>query len=163
MAQKIYTFKFLVLVFLLLCFFSYSILAETITGHVMVIDADTLKIGKNRIRLLGIDAPETKQTCFIKNEEWECGKQATIALKKLINSNIVRCETTGKDQYKRYIAECYVINKNINQWLVQNGWAIAYRYYSKKFVDDEKIARINKLGIWQGNFIEPYLYRKKNK
>ena len=47
--------------------------------------------------------------------------------------------------------------------MVRNGWAIAYRYYSLKFVKDEEFAKKNKLGIWQGSFIEPYLFRKNNK
>ena len=46
--------------------------------------------------------------------------------------------------------------------MVRNGWAIAYRYYSTLFVEDEEIAQKQKSGIWQGAFIEPYLFRKKN-
>ena len=47
--------------------------------------------------------------------------------------------------------------------MVKSGWAIAYRYYSLDYIDDEKKAKINKKGIWKGTFIDPYLYRKKNK
>ena len=67
------------------------------------------------------------------------------------------------DIYNRYIAICTVNSININQWMVKNGWAIAYRYYSTDYVNDEIFARENKLGIWKSKFIEPYLYRKKNK
>ena len=44
--------------------------------------------------------------------------------------------------------------------MVRNGWAIAYRYYSLDFVEDEKLAEKDKIGLWQGRFQEPYLYRK---
>ena len=47
--------------------------------------------------------------------------------------------------------------------MVQNGWAIAYRYYSLDFIDDEEIAKKNKIGIWKGKFQEPYLFRKQQK
>ena len=67
------------------------------------------------------------------------------------------------DQYKRYIAECFINNQNINKHMVRNGWAIAYRYYSLDFVEDEKLAKKDKIGLWQGQFKEPYLYRKSKK
>ena len=47
--------------------------------------------------------------------------------------------------------------------MVKNGWAIAYRYYSLDYIDEEKIAKNNKAGIWQGTFQEPYLFRKNQK
>ena len=58
---------------------------------------------------------------------------------------------------------CYIDEININQWMVKNGWAIAYRYYSKDYINEEEYANNNKLGIWKSKFIEPYLFRKKNK
>ena len=48
------------------------------------------------------------------------------------------------DKYKRYIAECFINNKNINKFMVRNGWAIAYRYYSLDFVKDENLAKKDK-------------------
>ena len=75
----------------------------------------------------------------------------------------VTCKVNGIDQYKRYIAECYLNNLNINQYMVKQGWAIAYRFYSKDYIDEEFIAKRKKLGIWKGEFEEPYLFRKKNK
>ena len=46
--------------------------------------------------------------------------------------------------------------------MVKNGWALAYKYYSKKYVSEEKYAKNNKLGIWKGEFENPWDYRKKN-
>ena len=51
---------------------------------------------------------------------------------------------------------------DINSWLVKNGYAIAYRRYSKKYVLEEQHAEKNKLGIWQGTFQNPEEWRKKN-
>lgn len=137
--------------------------AKTIIGKAMIIDGDTIHIQNNKIRLHGIDAPERKQKCQIKLQDWYCGKQATEELKNLINTQKVQCLINDIDIYNRYVAICSVNKININQWMVKNGWAIAYRYYSMDYINEEKFARDNKLGIWKGEFIEPYLYRKKNK
>ena len=47
--------------------------------------------------------------------------------------------------------------------MVRHGWAIAYKYFSKEFVEDELFARNKKLGIWKGTFINPRDWRKKKK
>ena len=148
---------------IILLFFSNSVLAKTINGKPRIVDGDTIHIKSNKIRLHGIDAPETKQTCKINNEDWYCGKQSTKELKNLINNRKVECIVNDIDRYKRYIAICSVNDIIINQWMVRNGWAIAYRYYSKDYVVDEEYARDNKLGIWKSEFVEPYTFRRQNK
>ena len=50
--------------------------------------------------------------------------------------------------------------QDINSWLVKNGYAIAYRRYSKKYINDEQYAEYNKLGIWQGTFMKPEKWRR---
>ena len=138
--------------------FSLSIPMTTLSAM-----ADEADIKTNKIRLHGIDAPETKQTCKINNENWFCGKQSTKELKNLINNQKVECVTNDVDRYNRYIAVCFVNEININQWMVKNGWAIAYRYYSRDYVVEEEYANDKKLGIWKSEFIEPYAYRRQNK
>ena len=137
--------------------------SKTIFGKARIIDGDTIHIKSNKIRLHGIDAPEIKQTCKIDNQNWYCGKQSTKELKNLINNQKVECNVNDVDRYNRYIAICFVNEININQWMVKNGWAIAYRYYSKDYIVEEKYANDNKLGIWKSEFIEPYAYRRQNK
>ena len=148
---------------IILLFFSNVILAKTINGKPRIIDGDTIHIKSNKIRLHGIDAPETKQTCKINDEVWFCGKQSTKELKKLINKQEVKCITNDVDIYNRFVAICYVNEININQWMVKSGWAIAYRYYSTDYIIEEKYARDNELGIWKSEFLKPYAYRKQNK
>ena len=154
-------FKFLI-IFPLILYSSTSFAEKKIEGKAIIIDGDTIHIGKNKIRLHGIDAPEIKQICKIKDKIWNCGIESSANLKKLIGKKNIKCEVSDIDRYKRYIAECYLNNLNINQYMVRQGWAIAYRYYSKQFIEDEEIAQKYKLGIWQGTFIEPYLFRKNN-
>ena len=144
---------------------------KIISGTAKVIDGDTIQIEDKKIRLLGIDAPEKKQICkqtwlsisFLSFEkDYYCGEVSTNVLKKLINSKNINCKYTGKDRYKRFIAECFKNKVNINEWMVRNGYAIAYIKYSKKFIFQENIAKREKLGLWAGSFEKPWDYRKKN-
>ena len=136
---------------------------ETIIGKPKIIDGDTIHIGNNKIRLHAIDAPETKQRCTKNGIKWSCGLESTKFLKNLIGSNQVKCDTNGKDKYKRYIGICYKDNINLNSQMVINGWAVAYKYYSLDYIKEEMIAKSTKVGIWIGEFEEPYMFRKRNK
>ena len=80
-----------------------------------------------------------------------------------IAKNKVTCINEGKDQYKRTLAECFVNKLSLSSYLVRNGYAFAYRKYSKKFINDEDYARINKLGMWSMKFEYPWDYRKSKK
>jgi endonuclease YncB( thermonuclease family) len=84
-------------------------------------------------------------------------------LNKLISNKKIECIINDIDRYNRYVAICTADEININQWMVRNGWAIAYRYYSKDYILDEKYAQDNELGIWKGEFVEPYRFRRQNK
>ena len=162
MEQKILIFK--LLFFFCLCLYSFNSFSKNIIeGKPKIIDGDTINIGKNKIRLHGIDAPETNQTCSIDNKIWNCGIESTIALKNFILEKEVYCKIIDIDKYKRFIGICFLDNQNINQYMVRNGWAIAYRYYSLDFVETEKLAKKDKIGLWKGKFQEPFLYRKSKK
>ena len=149
--------------FIILFFISGYSNAMTIIGEAKIIDGDTIHVKNNKIRLHGIDAPERKQICKIDLQDWYCGKQSKKELENLINTQEVQCSINDVDIYNRYVAICFVNNTNINQWMVKKGWAIAYRYYSIDYINEEKFARVNKLGIWKSVFIEPYFFRKQNK
>ncbi|MDC0135044.1 thermonuclease family protein, partial [Alphaproteobacteria bacterium] len=58
---------------------------------------------------------------------------------------------------------CYVNGEDINALLVERGWALAYRKYSKDYVHQENQARINNLGLWSGKFTLPWEWRSKNR
>ena len=142
-----------------------------ISGFAKVVDGDTIKINSKKIRLYGIDAPEKKQKCkktyltisFMSfTKDYMCGEVSTQKLIKKINKQKLNCNILDVDRYKRLIGECFKRNINLNSWMVSNGYAVAYRKYSKKYVTDEINAKNNKLGIWQGKFEMPWDYRRKN-
>jgi endonuclease YncB( thermonuclease family) len=137
----------------------------TIFGTAKIIDGDTIEINKNRIRLAGIDAPETKQKCLDKNSfEYLCGEVSTNFLKKLINDKNVACDYSQKDIYNRYLGECKLGEININYEMVKNGMAIIYNLKdaNDELKNLEVDAKNKKLGLWQGAFLEPKQYRKKH-
>ena len=130
---------------------------------IKIIDGDTIHLDGEKIRFTGIDTPELKQTCVNAGVKNNCGNTAKQILIDKIGDNIVECISEGKDQYKRILAECFVNNESLSSYLVRNGYAFAYRKYSKKFVRDEDYARINKFGMWSMEFDYPWDYRKAKK
>ena len=143
---------------------------KEISGNAQIIDGDTIKINSKKIRLYGIDAPEFKQMCkkpyqtiifFTFTKDYPCGKISTQKLQKKINNKVITCKILDVDRYKRFIGECYKRNLNLNSWLVSNGYAVAYRKYSKKYISNEINAKNEKKGIWQGKFEMPWDFRGK--
>ncbi len=135
-------------------------LAEDIVGRASVIDGDTLEIRGTRIRMAGIDAPETSQTCGLNGKKYRCGQQAAMALHDKIGTRNVKCVTSGMDRYGRTIAGCYVDKENLSEWMVIQGFAQAYRgRYSKGYEPLEAEAHANRKGFWQGEFMNPGDYR----
>ena len=127
-----------------------------------IIDGDTIHLNGEKIRFSGIDSPEIKQTCKKNNEIIKCGILARELLIKIIANNKINCIREGKDQYKRTLAECFVNDLSLSSYLVKNGYAFAYRKYSKKFIADEDFAKSNKLGMWSMKFEYPWDWRKNN-
>ena len=149
--------------FIILLILSSKILANEILGVPNITDGDTIKIFNNRIRLHGIDAPEKKQKCTRNKKNYNCGTIATKALSRKISKKLVKClNQENKDRYNRFIGVCFVENEDLNKWMVRNGYAIAYRRYSKDYILDEEFAKINKLGLWSGTFLRPEKWRKLN-
>ena len=148
---------FLISSFLLVFFFNFNLIKAQ---ELIVVDADTIHLNGEKIRFLGIDTPELKQTCIKDKIENACGVTAKKILIKKIGNNSVECITEGKDKYKRILAECFVNSKSLSSYLVRSGYAFAYRRYSKKFIKDENYARANQLGMWSMKFEYPWDYRK---
>ncbi len=145
-------------------FFIFSFFLSTILiaseKEIQVIDGDTIHIGKLKYRLFGIDAPEIKQICEKDNTKIQCGVIAKSVLKNKIADKIPECIVKDKDRYQRLVAECFIGKESLSRFMVREGYAVAYTQYSKDFIEDEKYAKENKLGIWSMNFQMPSEYRK---
>ena len=136
--------------------------------EIKVVDGDTIILNGEKIRFSGIDTPESyyrgkKQICYDGNIKIFCGDISKKVLINKIASNKVSCIKEKKpDKYKRILAECFIKNKSLSKYLVRNGYAFDYAYYSKKkFAEDEQYAKKNKLGFWKIKFDYPWIWRKK--
>ncbi len=148
------------IIFFLIFTFFLSIISLADEKNIQVIDGDTIHIGKLKYRFFGIDAPETKQICEKDNIKIKCGVIAKNVLKNKIGDKIPECVVKDKDRYQRLVAECFIGKESLSKFMVREGYAVAYTQYSKDFIEDEKYAKENKLGIWSMTFQIPSEYRK---
>lgn len=127
-----------------------------------IVDADTLEVAGQRVRLQGIDAPESAQVCRqATGQRYRCGDRATQALRTRIGAGAVTCQLEGRDRYNRALGICYAADgTDLNGWLVEQGWALAARRYSTKYVPQEAQARVARVGLWAGEFVEPWAWRR---
>ncbi len=124
---------------------STRLLAD-INGTASILDGDTIAIHGQSIRLHGVDAPESRQTCTAEGKAWPCGRRAAFALSNKIGRRHVTCRERGRDRYDRVVAVCFVGDVELNRWLVREGWALAYRQYSSDYIDEETAASVARGG-----------------
>ncbi|WP_291160639.1 thermonuclease family protein [Hyphomicrobium sp.] len=130
----------------------------SISGAARPIDGDSLFVGGNEVRLLGIDAPEGRQTCSRGDQTWNCGDEAKLELARAIGGEIVSCDVRERDRYGRLLARCTAGGRDINAAMVQAGMAVAYGGYA----EDEADARSSRRGVWSGEFEEPQKWRARH-
>ena len=135
--------------------------AEPITGRTSVTDGDTVVIHGTRIRLYGIDAPESAQACQdAAGKSYRCGQKAALALADQIGEAPIACEPRDTDRYGRTMAVCRKGSEDLNAWMVDQGYAVAYQRYSRDYVQAETTARALKRGLWAGTFDPPSDWRR---
>lgn len=138
--------------------------ADHLAGRASVIDGDTIEIHGVRIRLFAIDAPEGAQRCKdAAGADWRCGRAATFALSDRIGTATVTCDPRDRDRYGRVVAVCWARGVDLNEWLVREGWAVAYRSFSRVYVRAEASGRAEGRGIWAGTFDLPADWRRARK
>ncbi|GJD42838.1 hypothetical protein AFCDBAGC_0680 [Methylobacterium cerastii] len=135
--------------------------AEAIVGRASVTDGDTVVIHGTRIRLHGIDAPESAQLCQdVAGKSYRCGQTAALALSDRIGEAPISCEPRDTDRYGRTVAICRKGAEDLNAWMVAQGHAVAYRRYATDYVEAEATAKAAKHGIWAGSFTTPSEWRR---
>jgi endonuclease YncB( thermonuclease family) len=123
-----------------------------IMGRASVIDGDTIEIHGERVRLNGVDAPESAQLCHD-------GQQRRYALDKfLAASRPTRCKFVERDRYGRFVGDCFRADgASVAATLVRSGWALDWPRYSKgEYADEQEAAKRESLGLWKGKFMPPW-------
>ena len=141
-------------------FFGILIFSSANSDLLIVTDGDTIRIGDERIRFSGIDAPEIKQTCIYQEMEFKCGEFSKNLLIEKISNQQVSCIRESTDQYGRTLAECFLGKESLSSYLVREGYAFAYRRHSDKFILDEEYAQSKGNGMWSMDFMFPWDFRK---
>lgn len=139
----------------------YTAETEQLVSLVTVIDGDTIDLNGNRVRLYGIDAPESSQPCSRNGVAYNCGLAATNQLKFILSGERLQCEKKSSDRWAREISICRIGTTDVGKQMVRQGWAVAYREYSTAYVEDEMFARENSLGIWAKEFELPKDWRNR--
>lgn len=127
-------------------------------GKMRAIDGDSFHLGADEIRLVGIDAPEGRQTCEKDGRSWACGEEAKRRLVTLVGGREIKCDVEDRDKHGRLLAVCRVGEVDINRWMVEQGWAVSYGRY----LDAERAAERARRGIWAGRFERPRDWRDRN-
>jgi len=180
--SPIHSLPFVCIISFLTIFLSISVshaTIRTVTGTVTKIsDGDTIHITtpeqtKLKVRLYGIDAPETpkinRQSGQVHQPGQPYGEESWKALKYKIMGKQVRLEILDIDKYRRMVCMVWLDDRNINLEMVREGYAEAFIEYLKppyreQFLKAEREAKSTRLGIWAlPDYERPRAYRKRLK
>ena len=116
-----------------------------------ILDGDSISIKGRHIHMYGIDAPEYDQPY---------GTEATQALARILRQQEIVCKLHGKDKYNRDLGVCYIKGKDVNAWMVRNGYAWSYWEYKQ----EEARARRERRGVHRSTTsIHPAQWRRRTK
>ena len=141
-------------------FFNAQLKENTFYKVSKISDGDTFYVKtenseKFKIRLIGIDAPESYNVGNKFRKEY-FGKEAKIFVTNLLKNKKVKLifDAQKTDTYGRILAYAYLENGVfLNQYLVENGFAVVAIFppnvkFVEVFTKAEKLARNKKLGLW---------------
>jgi endonuclease YncB( thermonuclease family) len=134
---------------------------EAFTGRPRVVDGDSLELAGHRVRLFGIDAPETAQDCRdARGRTYACGREARAALADAIGGQSVSCMPVG-ESYDRDVAVCTVNGRDLSEAMVRSGHALELSRHSRgRYAAAEREARNARRGLWAGDFERPSQWRQ---
>jgi len=136
--------------------------ANVLAGPATVIDGDTIDMTGTRIRLIGIDAPESAQQCRRGGEAWDCGKDAAAALHEMVADGPLECTAQGTDRYGRTLATCRNALFDLGHELLRRGLAVPFGDAPADYAEARDVARQLQFGLWAGEFEEPAAWRAAN-
>lgn len=110
-------------------------------GALAVVDGDTLRLGRQVVRLNGIAAPARGTTCG----SADCAAAAANALAAMVRGRAVACAVAGHDRLGRPMGACRADGLDLSTRLVRDGWA---RATDRQLRAEEDAARQARRGIW---------------
>jgi len=130
-----------------------SLYGQEVVRVKRVIDGDTLLLTNDeRVRLIGVDTPETKHP---EKPVERFGEEAYRFTQRMVEGKEVRLEydQTKRDRYGRILAYVYLLDGAfLNAEIIKQGYGFAYTKYPFKYIEEfrryEKEARENGRGLW---------------
>ncbi len=120
---------------------------STITGRAFVIDGDTIRVARHTVRLAGLDAPEEDQVAIHQHGYvFKQGKRVKHSLIRAIGGKRVEVKVEGYDRYERVVGNVMCDGKDVGEWLVLNGYAVAA--FGDQYKHIEREARLARRGLW---------------
>ncbi|MBB4017326.1 endonuclease YncB(thermonuclease family) [Chelatococcus caeni] len=104
-----------------------ALLAERAWGAeplIVAVDGDTIHVDDERIRIVGLDAPETYQARC--DSERQRGHRATAHLRRLLTGGTVTIRRQGRDRYRRTLARVYIDGRDVAAIMIRAGHAVPY-------------------------------------
>lgn len=143
-----------------------------VVGPACVVDGNTMQINGQRrhnrcvggtaVRLFGIVSPDLDQMCDAPGgRKWYCGKASAAILLEAVKGRTLKCQGNSRDRRKRLLVVCYVEGKSLNELLVRNGWALAYRPHSERYLEAEERAAVERKGLWQATKNPAFEWRNR--
>jgi endonuclease YncB( thermonuclease family) len=133
---------------------------DVVAGDFRPSDGDSFRVDGVRIRLLGVDAPESDQTCKMGGVMVECGAMARDALADFVEGEPVSCEIVDIDRFDRRVAVCSSVSGVLNSLMAQSGWVVPMERFSTLFVADAIAAQQAGRGLWSMEFHDPADWRR---
>ncbi|MEQ1578654.1 MAG: thermonuclease family protein [Hyphomicrobium sp.] len=127
-----------------------------VEGHPKLVDGDSFYLNGTEVRMLGIDAPEGRQTCERQGRSWPCGEDARRHLALFIGGRSISCRGDEPDQHGRMLGTCTVNGRNLNRDMVTSGFAVSFGALYNR---EEREARDARRGLWSGQFQKPQDWR----
>ncbi len=134
--------------------------AATVRGWASVTKPYSFTVGETEVFLLGVDSVEAKQTCTVAGRIWECWAAAQRQLETLLSEGEVRCDSVIEASApKRMIALCTLNGEDVGQRFIASGFGLALPDETARYLDAQADARVAGIGLWQGEFTAPSLWR----
>jgi len=137
--------------------------AEENSGKLVVIDARTMEVAGQRVRLFGIDTPDPGQPCHWPAKDIDCGHISMIALLDLVAASEVVCKpVSGGETDKGYrLARCSAGGFDVGANMVYTGWALPIPGDPAGYGAKMETARKRRHGMWKGTFEIPWDWRRR--
>src|SRR5262245_33896435 len=131
-------------------------IGDLISGAVTsVADGHTFRLGYDRIRLWGIDAPEWRARCIVGGTTWKPAFDSTDALRDCLRETTVTCRIQKIEHglfRPRFVAECWrdKDKEDVAACMVRSGWATDWPGYSGgHYAPLEEEPKAIGRGLWQ--------------